>query len=218
MTEAEATTLTEIDTANEPDDDVKRLSAFTDAVMAIAMTLLVLDLDKPNPREILTTAQLHEALGQWSAYVSYALSFWVIGMYWQAHFRSFRRCRHVDGTVIKLTLLFLFGITFLPFPTAILQRFSDERIAVLLYSGTLAAVGYSWSVLWYYSVRKGHLVLRPEDGSFRDRLNKALIPPSVFLVSFGVAWIDPQVALWLWLALPAIGLMHRFLHKRTSPG
>ena len=106
----------------EPDDDVKRLAAFCDAVMAIAMTLLVLDLDKPDPKAITSTAQLHDALDQWSAYASFALS-WVIAIYWRVHFRAFRRFRRVDGTVLQLTLLFLFGITFLPFPTAILHDF-----------------------------------------------------------------------------------------------
>jgi uncharacterized membrane protein len=213
MTEPEATSQSD---AVGPDDDVKRLAAFCDAVMAIAMTLLVLDLDKPNPKLITTTAQLHDALDQWSAYISFALSFWVIAIYWRAHFRAFRRFRHVDGTVLQLTLVFLFGITFLPFPTAILQRFSNERVAVLLYSGTLAAVGYSWAALWYYSVRKGHLVLRDGDGSVRMGLERCLLPPSVFVLSFCVAWIDPALGLWTWLLLPILGLIRRITSRRSD--
>lgn len=215
MTETDATIQPE---KVEPDDDVKRLAAFCDAVMAIAMTLLVLDLDKPDPRAITTTAQLHAALDQWSAYISFALSFWVIAIYWRAHFRSFRRVRRVDGTMLQLTLLFLFGITFLPFPTAILQRFSDDRVAVLLYSATLAAVGYSWTALWYYSVRKSHLVLREEDGTIRQGLERCLIPPIVFTISFCVAWIEPIFGLWAWLLIPIIGLIRRQIHRRAAQG
>jgi uncharacterized membrane protein len=213
MTELEATGQSE---AVEPDDDVKRLAAFCDAVMAIAMTLLVLDLEKPDPRAITSTAQLHEALDQWSAYFSFALSFWVIAIYWRAHFRAFRRFRHVDGTVLQLTLLFLFGITFLPFPTAILQRFSDERVAVLLYSGTLAAVGYSWAALWYYSVREGHLVLQEKDGTVRAGLERSLLPPTVFVLSFCVAWFDPTLGLWTWLLMPIFSLVHRFTSRWST--
>ena len=213
MTELEAASQSD---AVEPDDDVKRLAAFCDAVMAIAMTLLVLDLDKPDPKLIKSTAQLHDALDQWSAYISFALSFWVIAIYWRAHFRAFRRFRHVDGTVLQLTLVFLFFITFLPFPTAILQRFSEDRVAVLLYSGTLAAVGYSWAALWYYSVRKGHLVLRDEDGSVRAGLERCLLPPTVFVLSFCVAWIDPALGLWVWLLLPISGLFRRITSRRPA--
>jgi TMEM175 potassium channel family protein len=217
MTEAATTTTTDVEAVElVQDDDVKRLSAFCDAVMAIAMTLLVLDLDKPDPKAITSTAQLHDALDQWSAYASFALSFWVIAIYWRVHFRAFRRFRRVDGTVLQLTLLFLFGITFLPFPTAILQRFSEDRVAVLLYSGTLAAVGYSWAALWYYSVRKGHLVLRAEDGSVRVGLERCLIPPSVFVLSFCVAWIDPALGLWAWLLLPISGLFRRIISRKRS--
>jgi len=215
MTEMDATVLPE---NVEPDDDVKRLAAFCDAVMAIAMTLLVLDLDKPDPRTITTTAQLHDALDQWSAYISFALSFWVIAIYWRAHFRAFRRLRQVDGTVLQLTLLFLFGITFLPFPTAILQRFSDERVAILLYSATLAAVGYSWAALWYYSVRKGHLVLRTDDGTLQQGLERSLIPPVVFTISFCIAWIDPVLGLWAWLLIPIIGLVRRRIRRHSLQG
>lgn len=215
MTEPDATIETE---RVEPDDDVKRLAAFCDAVMAIAMTLLVLDLDKPDPRTITTTAQLHDALDQWSAYASFALSFWVIAIYWRAHFRAFRRFRRVDGVVLQLTLLFLFGITFLPFPTAILQRFTDERVAILLYSATLAAVGYSWAALWYYAVRKGHLVPRKEDGDIQQGLERSLIPPIVFTIAFCVAWIEPIFGLWAWTLIPIIGLIRRRIRRLAPQG
>ena len=213
MTEHDPYSETELIESN---DDVKRLSAFSDAVMAIAMTLLVFVPDKPNPSEITTVAQLHDALAQWPAYASFALSFWVIALYWRVHFRTFRRIRRVDGPLLQLSLLFLFGITFLPFPTAVLQRFSDERVAVLLYSGTLAAVGYSWAALWYYAVRKGYLVHRHEDGTLAEGLQRSLIPPSVFLLSFGVAWIDPTLGLWTWLLLPITGLVRRRLKRRSA--
>ena len=217
MSEAAGTTTSNVEAIElVQDDDVKRLAAFSDAVMAIAMTLLVLDLDKPDPRVITNSAQLHDALDQWSAYISFGLSFWVIAIYWRAHFRAFRRFRRVDGTVLQLSLVFLFGITFLPFPTAILQRFSDERVAVLLYSGTLAAVGYSWTALWYYSVHKGHLVLRDEDGSVRMGLERCLLPPTVFVLSFCVAWIDPVLGLWTWMLLPIFGLIRRIISRRPS--
>ena len=213
MTELESTSQSDV---VEPDDDVKRLSAFTDAVMAIAMTLLVLDLDKPDPSQITNVAQLHDALDQWSAYISFALSFWVIAVYWRVHFRTFRRFRRVDGMVVQLSLLFLFGITFLPFPTAILQRFTEDRVAVLLYTATLAAVGYSWAALWYYSVRKEHLVLRGEDGTMRNGLERSLIPPIVFTLSFCVTWIDPALGLWIWLLIPIVGLFRRITSRRST--
>ena len=84
----------------EPDEDVRRLAAFSDAVFAIAMTLLVLDLDKPDPNLITNSAALRDALAQWDAYGAFALSFAVIGLYWRAHFSAFRYLLRVDGPIL----------------------------------------------------------------------------------------------------------------------
>ncbi len=198
---------------DEPDDDVHRLSALSDGVMAIAMTLLVLDLDKPNPANIHSIAELHQELAQWSAYLSFALSFGVIALYWVAHFSTFRRLRSVDGTIVWLNVAFLMGITFIPFPTAVLNRFSDDRLPVILYAGTLAAVGIVWTALWRHAMTQGLLFGTENDPS---KLWESLDAPIVFLASMVIALFSPGWAMRSWLLIVVAGRVRAFAVARSD--
>jgi len=91
-----------------------RTEAFSDGVLAIAITLLVLDLAVPE-REL--EQSWHAILHQWPAYLAYITSFATIGGIWLAHHGIFRRIRYVDSRVMRLNLLLLLGVSFLPFPT-----------------------------------------------------------------------------------------------------
>lgn len=124
--------------------DTTRTEAFSDGVFAIAITLLVLDLDIPASEfDDLWAAIFHE----WPAYLAYATSFLTIGGIWLAHHGIFRRLQYVDGRVMKVNLLLLMAVSFLPFPTRLAAEaveFTDaERDAVIFYGArVLAVLGY----------------------------------------------------------------------------
>jgi uncharacterized membrane protein len=182
-------------------EDVKRVAAFSDAVFAIAMTLLVLDLDIPDPGEIATTAELRHELAQWSAYGAFVLSFVVIAAYWVAHVRVFRWLKRITGGVLWLNLAMLLGVCFLPFATSVLQRFSDEQVAVSLYAAVLAAIGFVWAGLVAMTLRDPLLMERSEE---RDPLRimwRCLVPPTVFAVSLVIARFDTDWASYSWIAI-----------------
>lgn len=201
-----------VSTLDKPDEDVRRLAGLSDGV--IAMTLLVLDLNKPNPGDIHSAAELHHRLAQWSAYGSFALSFVVIAVYWVAHFRTFRRLRRVDRSVLTLNLAFLMGITFIPFPTAMLQRFSDDRVVVMLYAGTLAMVGFIWAALWRHVARRDLLI---GDVDERKVLLDILEAPAVFLASMAIAWFSPSWAQRSWLMIFVVNRGRAALNGRRTP-
>ena len=101
--------------------ELDRTVFFSDAVFAIAMTLLVLDIQVPEIPETLVDERLPERpLGLWPRYLSYVLSFVVILMYWMAHHSTFKAIKRYDKLLIWLNSLFLVCIAFLPFPTSLL--------------------------------------------------------------------------------------------------
>ncbi len=114
----------------------ERLLAFSDAVMAVAITLLVLDLKLP---EGVSDADLGAVLrGSLHGVGVYALSFVVIGLFWMGHHQQFSNIRRVDGPLMWLNLLFLMTIGLIPFVTSILSDHGDE-LPTMLYAGVLVA-------------------------------------------------------------------------------
>jgi len=114
-----------------------RVEAFSDGVFAIAITLLVLQIGiDPD-----AFADPWRALAdEWPSYLAYVTSFLTIGSVWLAHQRLFARSEALDGVTVRLNLLLLLAVSFLPFPTALLAESLDlsrasERAAVVVYGG-----------------------------------------------------------------------------------
>lgn len=138
--------------------DTDRLEAFSDGVMAIAITLLVLEITVPAPNRALGPALVR----LWPSYLAYVVSFLVIGAIWINHHAMFRQIVRADGVLLLLNVLHLMLIAFLPFPTAVLaeafSRGSDEPVAAALYGGTLTAIGILVNAMWRYAAH-GHRLL-----------------------------------------------------------
>src|SRR5690242_11346955 len=112
---------------HEPDMGLERLVFFSDAVMAIAMTLLALEIKLPGAEAELTSAQLFSQLTAiWPKYLGFVLSFLVVGLYWMSHNRQFRNLRRYDSTLVRLNFVFLLLIAFLPFPTSVASEHSNS--------------------------------------------------------------------------------------------
>ena len=116
-----------------------RLEAFSDGVFAIAITLLVLDFAIHPPG-----SPLHQVLHIWPAFVAYLISFLTIGAAWLGHTALTDRLARTDSVLLRLNLLLLLAVTFLPFPTGLvgeaLREPSSERVFVTLYGCTLLAI------------------------------------------------------------------------------
>ncbi|HEX5504854.1 MAG TPA: TMEM175 family protein [Thermomicrobiales bacterium] len=181
----------------------ERLLFFSDAVFAISITLLALDLRVPDITGNLAAAELPGRLLDLApTFFSYVLSFLVIGQYWMAHHAIFRDIPRWDRHLLTLNLLLLLSITFLPFPTALIGRYGDTRPAVILYAASVAATGLLLTVLWLYAAWGGLLAAPALDASFvRSRAIRLLAAPAVFLLSIGVAFVDPSLAEWCWLLI-----------------
>lgn len=181
---------------------LERIVFFSDAVFAIAITLLALEIRLPALPESASNAQLLAALGSlWPRYLSYIISFLAIGMMWIAHHRTFRYLRRYDERLMFLNLLFLLLIGFLPFPTAVIGEFGN-RVGTLFYAVAMSAAGLMFALLWWSANRRGRLVERPLTRSeFRLVWFRVLWSPLVFLLSVPLAFWSPDVAKFSWLLI-----------------
>ena len=135
---------------------VGRLEAFSDGVFAIAITLLVLELSVPAGSE---DDLLRAFLDQWRSYLAYLSSFATIGLVWLAHSAITDLLDQADALLVRLNLVLLMVVSFLPFPTRLLAEYGGDddagRVATTIYGLTLLAVAVLLGLLWRYALRAG---------------------------------------------------------------
>jgi uncharacterized membrane protein len=129
-----------------------RLEAFSDGVLAIAVTLLVLDIRVPDPSGHGSLA--HRLGTEWPHYTAYAVSFLTIGVIWINHHAMVRRMARADHTVLVLNLVLLLTIGLLPFTTALMaeyvQRSSGEHLAAAIYAGSFLVMALAFFSMQRY--------------------------------------------------------------------
>jgi uncharacterized membrane protein len=183
-----------------------RMEAFSDGVFAIAATLLVLEISVPDGG----FGDLWGAIGdQWPSYVAYTTSFFTIGALWSVHHGLFRRLSYADATLMRLNLVLLWVVAFLPFPTMLMaeamRREGDEaeRAAVLFYGGTLLLISIVVTTMCAYVARRRSLLAEGVDAGELRQLNARTRPtPTFYGAILLLALLAPQVAVWGFLAIP----------------
>ena len=200
----------------ERDLVLERVLFFSDAVFAIAMTLLVVDLRPPDlatsAPDASIAAALSANLGQVLAFV---ISFVVVGVYWEGHLRIFRAIRAADRGLIGLNLAFLIWIAFMPYPTAILGSHEPTRLTVAIYGAVQVGAGLSQAAIWIYATRHPALISPAID----DRLARyvtahILRGPVVFAASIAIALVSPWLGIASWALLIPAGLV---VDRRWAP-
>jgi uncharacterized membrane protein len=182
-----------------------RLEAFSDGVMAIAITLLVIELTPPAHEPGVSLASA--LWDQWPSYVAYIVSFMQIGVIWLNHHRMFQTVRAVDGTLLLLNLVLLMWVALIPFPTAVVADYlrdggSDASTAMALYGGVmiLTAISFVGLFAWITHDERIAGTLPP-----RRVLRAARLRFSVGLGAYTVAlllsWVSAPLALGVHAAM-----------------
>src|SRR5262249_49222447 len=137
--------------------DTGRLVAFSDAVFAITITLLVLEIKPPTDDEHL----LHGLLALWPSYLAYAVTFLFIGQVWANHHVMFDHIRVANRAVLLLNTLLLMAVVFLPFATSVLAEAlrggHGLRTAVVFYAIAFDVTAVTFNAVWQYGCRHGLL-------------------------------------------------------------
>jgi uncharacterized membrane protein len=189
--------------------DTARTEAFSDGVFAIAITLLVLDIRIP----VSAFADPWSGLAhEWPAYLGFATSFVTIGGIWLAHHGIFRRLQYANNGIMRVNLLLLMAVSFLPFPTRFVAeaiRDTDaERAAVILYGASLLVISLLLGALWG-SVALDRTLLKPEVSAEEYSAILRATTPSIgfYLVATLVAIPFPRVAAFAYLVIAIISVL-----------
>jgi uncharacterized membrane protein len=169
-----------------------RVETFADGVLAIAATLLILNVDS----QIRETDHLaRELLQIWPSYVAYAVSFLTIGIIWANHHTFMHQIERADRTFLLLTVLFLLCISFIPFPTRLVAehiRDDGARAATVLYGITLTLTAVMFNAVWLYASVRRRLLKEDADPKVVAGITRSYRwGPVSYLVVTIVALIHP---------------------------
>lgn len=181
----------------------ERLLFFGDAVFAIAITLLALDVTVPEGlagSEV--GAALRDAVPKMGAYL---LSFAVIGSLWLAQHAVFRLVATLDRWLLNLYLALLAVVAVLPFPTRLISEYGETTVATVFYAATIAlAIALLAAMSARMLARPSLVATDAEPGRVEDALRRGLLLLGVFATSIPVAFASPGAAKYWWLlAVPA---------------
>ncbi len=147
----------------EESKETGRIEAFSDGVFAVAITLLVLNIQAPPPHDpLLPDGDLLKFLGSLApTYLAFITSFVTIGVMWVNHHKLYTHIKRADNTLLLLNLLLLLVIVFIPFPTALMADYIMQpryHVAILLYSTTFLLMAICFNILWWYASYKNRLI------------------------------------------------------------
>lgn len=189
--------------------DYDRTVALSDGVFAIALTLLVLNIEAPalsSGHEGVLGSRL---LDHSDEFLSYALGFAVIGLLWVRHHTFFRGVDRIDTQLTVMNLVYLGLVAFMPYPTRILGLYGRQPAAVIMYASTAATVSVVARILSLHALRAGLL----SEAGVRElaRRRAWIVVPAVFVISIPIAFVSPSAALYSWTLIFVLPRLRRLL-------
>ncbi len=185
-----------------------RLIFFSDAVIAISMTLLALEVRLPAETGAFSEARLqHDLVAITTKYLAFVVSFLVIASFWVGHWRKFSFIRRADGRLVWLNIAFLMAICSVPFVSSVLQEHGNLRTAVILYACVVIAAALLSAALWVYALRAGLVDPQITELQKQRSLLSPLFTAGVFAISIAVSFYDADLAKFSWLLLFPIFLL-----------
>jgi uncharacterized membrane protein len=192
-----------------------RLNAFSDGVVAIAITLLILPLSETDVPEGVSAADVLS--DNVSGLFAFALSFAVIGNYWSIHHSIFRPLRRHTPRLIQLNLLWLAGIVFLPFPTALIEDGVDDGFATL-YIATLLVTSVLTLLLAKYLADHPGLTDPEDAGEVRRHVPGSVAAAAALLLALVIALFSQRLGMYALLLLVPAQLIGGRIARRRSGG
>ena len=184
-------------------NNLARIEAFSDAVFAIAATLLVLEIRVPTVGMHVPLRELWHALADlWPSYLAFVLSFVIILITWVNHHNGIRMMRTISTPFLYANGLLLLAVTFIPFPTALLAKYVETELApvvVVFYAGSSLVVNVAFRV-WFATTQRPVYLLKPEVGKEQIRRIWAQM-------SAGTLGYTGAAILGWWLPLIGLGIV-----------
>jgi uncharacterized membrane protein len=178
----------------------ERITAFSDGVFAIAITLLVFELSSagtlPGGRLLEHIRELAPVLA------SNIIAFSVLGIYWVGHHNMFKHILRHDRILMWLNILFLMFVAMMPFFAQLISQYSEDTLALALYALWLMLTGLVLDLIWWHASRNRRLVdanIDPDLVFFVHR--RVLIAPFLYLISIGVSFVSHTLTILIFLTV-----------------
>lgn len=180
-----------------------RLVFLTDGVIAIIITILVLDIRVP---ELGSGQTLAESLTEVRpTFISFVISFLLVGMFWTLHKQTFNQVRYTDHNATWLNLLFLLALALVPYASSALGEYSTEPTALHLYGVVMIAASLlRFALNAYFQTHPGLLWQAPPKSTRRLLALTASVPIVVYIVAMAVASWSTTLSLILYFSIPVV--------------
>ena len=194
-----------------------RLETFADGVLAIAATLLILNVDAQVADH---APDLGDRLLEiWPSYAAYAVSFLTIGIIWVNHHAIMEQVERADRVFLFLNVGFLLVVAFIPFPTRLVAehvRHEGATAAALAYGITLTVTALMFNAVWFYASVGGRLLRRDHDPKAVKGITRSYLPaPWIYLAMTLVALVDPTASVILYGAFALFWVIESSVFGRT---
>ncbi len=177
------------------------ITSFADAIFAFSITFMAISINIPNLAQNLTQTQIiDKLLESIPEFEIYAISFFVIGVYWIAYHQVFNHIVNSGTTVTWLTLMFLFFITLIPFATN-LQIGFGYPILFVLFALVLTMAGALLTITWLHASRNKLIDENLTPKEIQGILLDGILPTVVFFLSILVSFINLQAAYYFWIII-----------------
>ena len=195
-----------------------RVEALVDGIFAFAMTLMVVTISSP----VFTTEQADTMLpvrvmAMYAEFVMFFIAFFILASFWLLHHRQFHFVRTVDPVLIRINLLILAFIAFMPFTTNLSGDYSHVPIAVDLFHANLFIIGTLFLCQWYYLVHNpGITSAEISTTAAANGMRRGMVLPLVALLAIGVSFFSPSYSMMCYLLIPLVFVAIRMIgHSDT---
>jgi len=192
---------------------INRINAFSDAVFAVAITLLILTIDVPQ----VESGELANALkALWPKFEGFLLSFVVIGAFWVGHHLVFGYIKRHTRWLLWLNLLFLMFIVSLPFSTDLMSEYNARALTVAFYDINMIGASLCLCLLWWYVSFRKNLVEEGLDRATRKHiLFNYLSMVAIFTLALGLAFVRAGESTYVYLLLIPNGIFLERLKRKS---
>ncbi len=193
-------------------ESTARIEALSDSIFAVAMTLLVLDIKVPA--HVGDKNLLPYIAPVWHHVRTFAVSFFIVGLYWVLHHRVFAFIQRSDRALLWINLVFMLFVVITPFSTGLLGAFDDSRTAITIYGLNVIVLGLALQGTWWYATHRHRLVAPGlELRLIRSETLRILVMPAVCVLAIAVSFLSTTASIGLYLLAP---LLYLWPARRTT--
>ena len=207
---------------------LERMILFSDAVFAIAITLLVIEIKIPEEHEAVSDKKLLYALGHLiPKFIGFFSSFMLIGIYWTVHHRMFGFVTNYTRKLLLLNLVFLFFVALMPFSTGFYSEYAGPdlirhqlKVPLTFYVLNFCCVGFVNYLMWVYITNPKNKVAEPPIDPMTAKISKlrAFVVPFIFLIMIPVAYFTNVLfAVYIPMLIPIVlFIVRKRIEKKYS--